>query len=241
MYNFISHSQHRKYLLEVGCGCGVIGLLLKRDFDRVELHMLDIQKINAKICTKNAKFNGLECKITRGDFRNFKSEMKFDLIFANPPFYHSGIKKSTNPHIAISRYSENLDLWDFVKVANSHLSSKGELIFCFDAKQIDMVIACLKEFKLNLCKVQFIHPNRQKPANLVLVQAKKSSKSMCDVLSPIFINKTKGGYTKKALEIFKKANLQSIDIDEISEFESEFSFDKEFEFVEILGEKNKYE
>ncbi len=44
LYNFISQEKLKGKLLDVGSGCGILGLLLKRDFSDIELYQIDIQE-----------------------------------------------------------------------------------------------------------------------------------------------------------------------------------------------------
>jgi len=49
LFDFVSQFNPKGILLDVGCGSGVIGLLLKRDFDNIELYGIDKQAINIEL------------------------------------------------------------------------------------------------------------------------------------------------------------------------------------------------
>ncbi|QKF61343.1 tRNA1(Val) (adenine(37)-N6)-methyltransferase [Campylobacter curvus] len=195
-------------VLDVGCGCGVLGLLLKRDFDGVSLSLLDVQDINLEISRQNARANGLEAKILNADFAGFKSETKFDLIVSNPPFYHDGVKQSAVEHLKLSRYASALSLRGFIAGVNVNLKPKGELFFCYDTAEVAEIFAALKEFRLAPVSLRFVHAKAQKAANLVLVHAKKGSRSKAKILPPL-VMMDENGYTKEATEIFAKAATKS--------------------------------
>ena len=55
-----------------------------------------------------------------------------------------------------------------------------------------------------------MYPKADGAANLALIEAKKSSKSLAQILPPIFVFEG-GVYSKKAAEIFTAANTQSKD------------------------------
>lgn len=211
LYNFIKEFGVFGEVLDVGAGSGIVGFLLKRDFKNINLTCLEIQKQNLEILEKNSRQNGIDCDIICADFGEFKSEKRFDFIISNPPFYNGNIKQSENEHKKISRYASNLSLENLIKTANSHLKPQGCFIFCYDAKQIAEICVILKSFKLNLINLQFIFPNESKNANLAIFAAKKSSKSFCKILQPIFVNSGEF-YTQKAQEIFKKTELESVDL-----------------------------
>lgn len=211
LYGFVMANRLFGDVLEVGCGSGVIGLLLKKEFD-INLTMIDIQEINVSLARKNALNLGYECEILQEDFRSFKSEFKFDFIISNPPYYDANIKKSEDLHLNVSRYSHHLELEEFLNSANRNLKPKGELFFCYDAKKIASIFNLLAKFKLTPSAVRFIHSKEGKAAKLVLVHAKKSSRAMCEILSPIFI-KSGDEFSKELEEVYKKANLKSYDVD----------------------------
>ena len=117
LYDFIcaSFGEISGRVLDVGAGCGILGLLLKRDFKKIDLSMLDLLELNSEISSFNAKSNCLEARAITADFANFKDSEKFDLIISNPPFYHDGVTKSQNEHIKVSRYASSLNLKDFIR------------------------------------------------------------------------------------------------------------------------------
>ena len=210
LYDFIRAGGVRGEVLEVGCGSGVLGLLLKRDFPKISLSLLDILEANVNLAAENASQNGLEAEFITADFAKFKSEKRYDLIVSNPPFYHDGAKKSENEHLHTARYSENLPLNELIGRVNSLLKPRGVFNFCYDAKRLAEVVLCLSEFKFTLTRLCFVYPKTDGAANLVLIEAKKSSKSLTQILPPIFVFEG-GVYSKKAAEIFATANTQSKD------------------------------
>lgn len=207
LYDFISANKLRGDILDVGCGCGILGLLVARD-NEIKLTGIDIDPLNVQISQHNASVNGITAEFITGDFSEFKSDIKFDFIISNPPFYHTNVTKSQNKHIANSRYSDFLSLEEFLASCNRNIKPKGVLYFCYDAKQIGDIIPLLSKFKLNLTKLKFIYSKDNQNAKLVLIEAKKSSKSLCEILPPLIVFDG-DNFSLEASEIFKKANTIS--------------------------------
>lgn len=206
LYDFIG-SKLKGQILDVGCGCGILGLLVARD-NEIKLTGIDIDPLNVQISQHNASVNGIAGEFIAEDFSKFKSDIKFDFIISNPPFYHTNVTKSQNKHIANSRYSDSLSLEEFLASCNRNIKPKGVLYFCYDAKQIGDIIPFLSKFKLNLTKLKFIYSKDNQNAKLVLIEAKKSSRSMCEVVLPLVVF-DKDELSVDAREIFNKANTIS--------------------------------
>ncbi|AQW86359.1 tRNA m6A37 methyltransferase TrmN6 [Campylobacter pinnipediorum subsp. caledonicus] len=212
LYDFVSSFLNPNYkgsVLDVGCGCGVVGLLLKRDFDKIDLSLLDIQHINIMLCEKNLIANNLSANLIECDFLKIKTDKKFDLIVSNPPYYRDGVTKSTNTHLAISRYADELSLKAFLNTSNKILKPRAEIIFCYESLQLQVIMQILSEFKFTCCNVCFVHPKKEKKSNLVLIRAKKSSRSTCDVMTPLILQDGDKN-SLRADEIYKKANTKSL-------------------------------
>jgi len=84
LYDFIG-SKPKGQILDVGCGCGILGLLVARD-NEIKLTGIDIDPLNVQISQHNASVNGIAGEFIAEDFSKFKSDIKFDFIISNPPF-----------------------------------------------------------------------------------------------------------------------------------------------------------
>ena len=197
-------------VLDVGAGCGILGLLLKRDFKSINLSLLEIQERNLEILRLNSLQNDLPAEILHADFAEFKSKKRFDFIVSNPPFYRERISLSKEPHMALSKSAASLSLRDFVRSANAHLKPGGTLIFCYEAGKLAKICELLGEFRLNLTRLGFVYPDISKPAKLALLQARKNSRSPCEIVLPIYAS-AHGRRTAQAHAVYKSADLTSVD------------------------------
>ncbi|MDR2081295.1 MAG: methyltransferase [Campylobacteraceae bacterium] len=210
LYDFARGFRPRGDLLDVGCGCGILGLLLKRDFPSINLTMIDIQKEHIFLAEKNKNLNALGAETVLGDFAEYKFNKKFDFIVSNPPFYHEGTKKSEHERLKISRYANSLPLSALFWAVSKNLKQKGSFIFCYDARQIEDIFAACKAAKVKICDICFVYPKEDREALLALIHAKKDSKSHAKIHAPLFVF-DKDNYTKKAKDIFVAAESRSID------------------------------
>ncbi len=219
LFNFIFNSL-KKFkniqgeLLDVGSGSGILGLLVARTYGRLKLNQCEIQEEFQFLSQKNALVNGIEANIYKTNYLELDKQNCFDIIVSNPPFYHSEVVKSENKNKYIARYNDNMPLEAFIEKASKLLKNGGKFFFCYDVKQINDIIFSLKKYKLNLESLQFVHPKDDKSATLILVYARKNSKSLCDIQAPLIVFDQEGEFTKEVQEIYKFSSTHSIKVDE---------------------------
>jgi len=210
LFDFIRSFSPKGSLLDVGCGCGILGLLLKRDFPSLHVSLLDIQAHNCTIAQVNATHNTLAIdKVTCKDFLELSHEEKYDIIVSNPPFYHAGVVKSESENLSISRHSSHLPFSDFAHKVSKVLSNKGYFIFCYDAKQLQHILSALNDAKLNVENLRCVHTKADNDASLVLVRARKNSKTLCTLHPPLIVGDNEG-YLPHIKALFEHANTQSL-------------------------------
>lgn len=209
LYDFISTFRPKGSLLDVGCGVGIISLLLSRDFD-IRTSIIDKQEKMLKYAEHNFALNKLEAKSYLGDFTEFQTDEKFDYIISNPPFYDPRVQQSENTHLNIARYAHHLPIEAFIAKVRQLLKPRGYFIFCYDAKQVDLLLHYLTSYGINPETIQFVHSKIDRESKLVMIAARMGSKSMTQILPPFVVFDENSVYRKRAMEAFKKANTNSI-------------------------------
>jgi tRNA1(Val) A37 N6-methylase TrmN6 len=210
LYDFISQFKPKGKLLDVGCGVGIISLLLSRDF-KVETHIIDKQEKMLSYAKHNFALNDMEVTAYLGDFTtDLQTEERFDFIVSNPPFYDPRVTQSEDTHLNIARYAHHLPIEDFVKRVKTFLRPKGWFIFCYDAKQIDLLMHCLKVYGINPEKIQFVYSKIERESKLVMIAARNNSRSMTQVLPPFVVFDEQSNYLPAAMKAFERASTHSI-------------------------------
>ena len=218
LYNFIIENL-KKYknikgeLLDIGSGSGILGLLVAKEFEKLRLNQCEIQKMFQFFSKKNSITNNIDSNLYEGSFSNIEFDKRFDICVSNPPFYHSDVIKSDNESLKIARYNDSLPLEEFIKKTASILNSEGKFFFCYDVKQINQILLLLNKYKFNLEALQFVHPKVSKDATLILVYAKRNSKSLTKILKPLVVFDEKNEFSSEVQEIYKKSSTHSIKVD----------------------------
>jgi len=209
LYDFISTFKPKGKLLDVGCGVGIISLLLSRDF-KIETSIIDKQEKMLQYAQHNYLLNALEAQSHLGDFTELKTNDRYDYIISNPPFYDENVQQSENTHLNIARYAHHLPIEGFIRSVKTFLKPKGWFIFCYDAKQIDLLLYHLKSNGINPEKIQFVHSKIDRESKLVMIAARNNSKSMTQILPPFVVFDDKNRYRLNAQDAFDRAKTNSI-------------------------------
>lgn len=218
LYHFIvqnlnAFKNNQGQLLDIGSGSGILGLLIKRDFPKFHLNQSEVQEEFVWLSSKNAQTNGLENRMYEGDFltQNFEQQ-QFDVCISNPPFYHGSVIKSENKILKIARYNDSMPLEKFIRKTYDILKPKGKFFFCYDVKQINDIILLLNKYKFNIESMQFIYPKRDRDATLVLIYARKNSKSLTKVFPPLMVFENED-FTQDVQNIYEKTQTHSIKVE----------------------------
>jgi len=209
LYDFVSQFSPKGSLLDVGCGVGIISLLLSRDFP-IETTIIDKQKSMLNYAQHNFKLNQLEVTAHLDDFLTHTTEKKFDYIVSNPPFYDENVTQSQNMHLNIARYANHLPIEKFFERVKRLLNPRGRFIFCYDAKQVDTLLYTLKENKINPEVMRFVHSKVDRESKLVMISARMNSKSLMKIAPPLIVFDQNSHYNEEANKAFKKAATHSI-------------------------------
>jgi tRNA1(Val) A37 N6-methylase TrmN6 len=208
LFDFISKFQPTGKLLDIGCGCGILGLLCARDF-KITLHSIDSQPHNITLTKENARVNHLCVTTHQGNFLSHPFDEKFDFIISNPPYYHDGVTKSDNDILHISRYNNHLPLKSMIQRVNQLITPRGHFIFCYDAKQLQEILTLCSTYKLPIEDIRFLHGRDKKTASLVMIHARKGSNALTKIDPPL-IHFQNGSLSQEAEDIYKKTRTYSI-------------------------------
>lgn len=217
LYSFV-YENLKKYrnirgeLLDIGSGSGILGLLLAREYNKLALNQCEIQTMFQFFSSKNSQTNKIDAKLYKGSFDKIDFDKRFDICVSNPPFYHADVIKSENESLRIARYNDSLPLEQFIKKVSTILTSEGKFFFCYDVKQINEILILLSKYKFNLEALQFVHPKISKDATLVLVYAKKNSKSLTKVFNPLVVFENNNDFTQEVQKIYDKSSTHSIKV-----------------------------
>lgn len=117
-------------LLDVGSGCGVVGIEAANRIPSVErIFALEPQVEFAQALTYNKRLlrADVSMEVANARIENWISPKRFDLIVSNPPYFKEGEgRQSPDINRAMCRSFQDIDLMGFVEGITSRLSGNGE-------------------------------------------------------------------------------------------------------------------
>ncbi|MFW2366604.1 MAG: tRNA1(Val) (adenine(37)-N6)-methyltransferase [Desulforhopalus sp.] len=190
-------------ILDLGCGCGIIGLILLYRYQKVirEILGVELQDALAKLAMKNIQENGFTDKavVLHDDIRNMTKLIvpeSFDTIVCNPPFYspESG-RNNEDDETKTARHQLAGGLDDFLKAAAFAVKNRGSAYFIYPADQTSEFIHSAKQNRLETKKIQLIYsyPETNSHAKLAMFHCVKNGGAGVKISMPFFIYKEKYG------------------------------------------------
>jgi len=195
-------------VVDLGTGSGVIPIILATKYKSTEIWGVEIQEELAEMAERNVVINHLQGRvhILQDDVRNltdrFESEA-FDIALTNPPYrkMRSG-RLNIQREKAVARHEIKSSLADMVKIASHLLRPKASFYLIYPAVRLGDLITAVRESYLEPKRLRLVHPNVEKDAQLVLVEAVKGGRQGVEIYPPLFIHDLNGQYTEEMQSIY---------------------------------------
>lgn len=170
----ITDQSHTKNLLEIGCGTGVVSLMLAQRFPLTRITAIDINPFAVDLAQQNFDNSPWHDRLNAKhvSMKSFyqTSKKQFDSIIANPPFFKSSIKNS-NTNRALARHDVEFSLKTFIVQGINHLSVNGKITLILPQNRREEYLEILQDHKIKECSVTHIKPFAHKSANRFISEA----------------------------------------------------------------------
>jgi len=194
--------------LDLGCGNGIIALVLANRYKQSRWHGLEIQDALAALAQKNVEQNGLDSRviIDLGDARRIKKIYKphtFDNIVFNPPYrkLDSG-RVNPLPEKAIARHEISGSLSHFLFAAKYALKPKGRVFAIYPATRVVELISLFRQINIEPKRMKLVFSDAVSDAEFVLVEGRNASREELKIVPPLYIYKEPQRYTEDMKKIF---------------------------------------
>lgn len=198
----------KEHVLDLGCGNGIIPILLEAKTKGEHFTGLEIQPESADMARRSVSLNHLENKITiiDGDIKDASSRFgasSFHVVTSNPP-YMIGQHGFTNENTAkaIARHELLCTLEDVIREASRLLIPKGRFYMVHRPFRLTEIICLMNRYGLEPKRMKLVYPYVDKEPNMVLIEGLSGGNSRMTVEKPLIVYKSPGIYTDEIYEIY---------------------------------------
>ncbi len=186
-------------ILDLGCGCGVIPLILAHRHPSLHLTGLELQPQLAALARRNVAENGLveRIGIVEGDLRKiekFFPTRPFQRVVCNPPYYRiEAARLNPDPERRLAKHEVAAELAEVVAAAGWLLRQGGRVDLVYPAERAAALLAALRGVGLEPKRLQVVYGYPGAPGKLILVEALKGGGEELEILPPFYICEAQGG------------------------------------------------
>ena len=201
--NFVTIRLKDKNIVDLGCGNGVIPLIMSLRCDK-KIIGVEIQSKLADMAKRSVEYNGLTETIeiincNMKDYVSDKTFESFDLITCNPPYFKVNDKNYFNDNIekVIARHEVEITLSELMVIVKKLLKNNGNFAI---VHRTDRLMEILSEFRKNNIepkRVRFVHEKSNKESTLVLIEGQKNGKVGLKVEKPFILYNEDGSETEE--------------------------------------------
>ncbi len=195
-------------VIDLGCGTGIIPILLEAKTEGKHFTGLEIQPEMAGMAARSVALNRLQDKIDiiQGDIKEASRLFglaSFDVVTSNPPYMDggAGLKNPDEPK-AIARHEILCTLDDVAREAARLLKSGGRFYLVHRPRRLPELIVTMRAYGLEPKRMKMVHPFTGRDANLVLIEAVRGGRPLMKVEAPVIVFKEPGVYSDEIRDVY---------------------------------------
>ncbi len=161
-------------VLDLGAGCGTLGVLLCAKSDSCTVTGLEIDESAHALALDNIRRNGLEARLFSicADLRTL-APGSYQVCISNPPYYSGG--PASREH-AGARRDDNCTLPELFEAAARNLSTGGDFFLVHKPERLAQLCGCAESVGLEPKRLKLVRHRKGGPITLVLLACRKGGK-----------------------------------------------------------------
>lgn len=205
--NFANVKKKHK-VMDLCTGTGIVPFIIKGKKEPEKIVGLEIQNKFVEMANRSIKINGFNdtMEFLHGDLKDkelLKSIGRFDVVTVNPPYKleKSGIV-NPNDQYAIARHEVMCNLDNVIEACRIVLKDNARLYMVHRPERLADIFCIMRKYKIEPKRVQMVHPNTKKPANILLVEGQRDGGAYLKWEPPIYVYNDDGSFSKEINEIY---------------------------------------
>ena len=169
--------------LEIGTGTGVISLMITQRSSELKITALDIDSESIEEANQNFNNSPWKDRVegVLGDFLEYSTSQKYDLIVSNPPYFENGLLNDSKRK-AKTRHEDSLPLIDLFEKSCFLLTEKGVFVLILPSQSASKWIDKALEMNLNCFKEITVFGKPNLPKRSILFFSKENKEIIREVL-----------------------------------------------------------
>ncbi len=202
--------RHKDMVCDLGTGCGIIPLILWRDFAPKQIVGVELFPQAVEQFSLSVKQSGLIGRVIPllGDLKTIKDpalpDGRFDVVTCNPPYkaLGAGIPSETPAELS-ARHEVNCTILDVCRRASKLLKFGGRLCICNRPERLADCMAAMRDTGLEPKRLRFVAKYPTSAPWLFLLEGTKGGKPFMKV-EPVLAVQGENGFSKELLQIYGK-------------------------------------
>jgi tRNA1Val (adenine37-N6)-methyltransferase len=165
-------------VLDIGCGTGLIALMLAQRTKNVVVDALEIDPSSARQASENFQNSPWKDRLhcIPSSIQDYSSQCRFryDLIICNPPFF-SASAKTPSKERNLARHDDSLSLEDLFRCAVTLMKSTSMISLILPVDKETQAIDLISEYKLYCNRLTRVIPAPGRPIKRILMECSSIS------------------------------------------------------------------
>ena len=194
-------------LIDLGCGCGIIALILAHRYPDLQLFGVEIQPTLVGLARKNVVKNRMSdrIRILERDIATLSQKEiqgPVDIIVCNPPFGRVRAGRiNPNNERALARHEIKMTLKDITATVRGMLRTGGRFYIIFPAERITDLFCRMRADRIEPKRMRTVHSGTTDPARRILVEGIAGGRPGTSMDPPLVIYQADGVYTDEVQQL----------------------------------------
>lgn len=203
-----ARAKKQERCLDLGCGNGIIPILMEAKTEGKHFTRLEIQPESADMAKRSVALNGLQDRIdiVEGDIKDASKifgASSFHVVTTNPP-YMTAQHGLTNVYEAktIARHEVLCNLEDIIRESARLLMPGGRFYMVHRPFRLAEIISLMVQYRMEPKRMRLVYPYVDREPNMVLIEGLRGGKSRMTVEKPLIVYKEPGKYTDEIYNVY---------------------------------------